>query len=706
MQIEIFGETAEELEKKQQREQPWMENVGQYGATGFYLTKDGEPWYPVMGEFHFSRFKDDFWQEAVAKMKAGGIQVLATYVFWIHHEERQGEWDFSGQRNLRKFLRICQEEGMPVFLRIGPWSHGECRNGGFPDWLLRRKGLNLRSDDPGYLALVRLFWEQICRQAEGFFYCQGGPVVGIQIENEYGHCGGLQGEEGMGHMRTLKAMAREMGFLTPYYTATGWGGGIVPPGFLPVLAAYCGAPWEQNTRPLPLNGNFLFTHYKDDKNVGSDLRSGEEAGFTYDTEAVPYLTAELGGGLQVTGHRRPCVTKKDTAAMALCKLGSGANLLGYYMYHGGTNPEGRDSTLQESRASGYSNELPVWSYDFQAPIGEFGRIHESYYELRPLHQLVKDFGSLIARTDSILPRWNGSRPEDTESCRAALRHLRGQEMGFFCYNTHQRHGSVRGRQEEFCVTENGHTARLPRLTLAEDSCGVFPYASEESGGMELTPQFRVFSSNWQPLCRLGQDVVFFGEGEPEILWEGSGQAVCITPWEARHGLKYMENGMERLFVADGCLYEEQGKLYLLSETDSSEVTVYPEGKTEVHFCSRARVQGDIAQERSGEEWEEYVIRTDITRTECLHDVWISLTLTGDRAELYLDGEMCQDWFCQGKPWDISLRYLGYPSSLRIRVYPAKTSQEVYYEIPQEGKTGIRSMELIPEYRMIIRDQAF
>ncbi|HIS25426.1 MAG TPA: beta-galactosidase [Candidatus Pullilachnospira intestinigallinarum] len=702
MEIEVTRENSQQQEERKRRMLPLMETVGSYGANGYYLTKDGKPWYPVMGEIHFSRLSEYLWRDAVAKMKAGGVQILATYVFWIHHEERQGEWDFSGQRNLRKFLAICRQEHLPVFLRIGPWCHGECRNGGFPDWLEKREDLRPRTNDPAYLDLVEKYWRMVYRQAEGFFYDQGGPIVGVQIENEYGHCGGLQGKAGREHMRTLKELAIRLGFQAPYYTATGWGGGIVPEGFLPVLAAYCGAPWDSSREQLPLNGNFLFTHYKDDRNVGSDLHVGEETGFTYDTEKLPYLTAELGGGLQVTGHRRPFVTGADTAAMALCKFGSGANLLGYYMYHGGTNPEGKDSTLQESAATGSPNELPVWSYDFQAPVGEFGRIHESFYDLRPLHLFLKDFGHLAAQTDSVLPRWNASVPEDSDSLRAALRHLTGKEMGFLCYNGHQRHGSVRERTSQFEIRENGHTAQTPPLHLKADGYGIFPYATEESGGLPLTFDFRVFSSNLQPLCALGSDVVFFGEEEPEIVWDGTGEAICISSREAAHGLKYPEEGQERLFTAEGCLMEEQGKLILLTEHASNEVKIYPQGETEIHFCREVQPAGTLLEVAEGEDYVEYEIQIRGEKTEWLNDLWIRLELSGDRAELYLDGKMCRDWFCQGKPWDLSWRDLGYSESARVRVYPAKNPGEVYYEVPQEGKTGIRQMKLIPEYRLVIR----
>ena len=91
----------------------------------------------------------------------------------IHHEEAEGEWDFSGRRNLKAFLSCCQETGMKVWLRIGPWAHGECRNGGFPDWLVekeKRGKLSLRTDDPQYLKYVDLFFTKIAEQADGYMH--------------------------------------------------------------------------------------------------------------------------------------------------------------------------------------------------------------------------------------------------------------------------------------------------------------------------------------------------------------------------------------------------------------------------------------------------------------------------------------------------------------------------------------------------------
>ena len=115
------------------------------------LMVDGKRWFPMMGEMHFSRYPRKYWEEELAKMKAGGIDIVSLYVIWIHHEEIQGEFDFTGDRCLRDFLEAVKKSGLKSILRIGPWAHGEARNGGFPDWLLKdaeENGYETRTDAP------------------------------------------------------------------------------------------------------------------------------------------------------------------------------------------------------------------------------------------------------------------------------------------------------------------------------------------------------------------------------------------------------------------------------------------------------------------------------------------------------------------------------------------------------------------------------
>ncbi len=411
--------------------------IPSFSFTPNYLTRDGRPWFPLMGEFHYSRVNAADWETELLKMRSGGIDIVSTYCIWIHHEEIRGEYLFSGNRDLRRFLETARRCGLLVFLRIGPWAHGEVRNGGFPDWLteMGRSGVLLRSDDPAYLAEVRRFYGRLFRETEGLLLKDGGPVVGVQIENEYGHCGGLTGPEGERHMRTLTAMAKEAGFDVPLMTATGWGGAVTG-GLLPVMGGYCEAPWDQRLTEIEPSGNYLFTAERNDHAIGSDHGIGDS--LTFDMEQFPYLTAELGGGLQVTRHRRPVAGGRDIEAMTLAKLGSGCSLLGYYMYHGGTNPEGRLSTLQESRETGYPNDLPVLSYDFNAPVREYGQLTDTYRRIRRLAMFLRDFGEDLCRMDYIPQPGNPSRAEDAVSLRTAVRYDGRSGSGYLFVNNYQR----------------------------------------------------------------------------------------------------------------------------------------------------------------------------------------------------------------------------------------------------------------------------
>ena len=339
-------------------------------VTSLYFTRGDKPWIGVMGEYHFVRDNCGNWYRELCKMKAGGITVVAAYLFWIYHEEVEGEFDFTDDRDIRKFIKDAQRAGLDVMIRIGPWAHGECRNGGFPDWILK-KTFKLRDNNPGYMEKVRIWYEKIYEQVNGLFYENGGNIIGIQIENEL--------VDNAEHLLELKKLALDIGFKAPIYTVTGWnsayGAKIPVDEFVPVFGAYSEAPWTEHTERLPLSVHYVFNKIRNDTAIGKDLISDvDEDGWRLPYEKYPFATCELGGGIQVTHHRRPLISDMDIYALSLVKLGSGNNLIGYYMYKGGTNKIGRLSALNESRASGYPNDYPILSYDFQAPISEYGEV--------------------------------------------------------------------------------------------------------------------------------------------------------------------------------------------------------------------------------------------------------------------------------------------------------------------------------------------
>ncbi|MGY1496603.1 beta-galactosidase [Streptomyces sp. QTS52] len=402
------------------------------GVTNRFFTRGGRPWFPVSGEFHYTRCPAGEWEEELLKMKAAGVTAVASYLIWIHHEEIEGRVRFDGDRDLRRFAELCARHGLDLIPRIGPWSHAEVRGGGLPDWLLARTGAP-RTDDPAYLEPVRGWFTAIAEQLKGLDRAHGGPIVAIQIENEL--------YDRPGHLLTLKRMAQEAGLSAPLWTSTAWGGVQLPPDeLLPLYGGYTETFWTEwdGGWSDTCRKHFFFTHQRDDEGIGADLRPTRvRGGEPAPTDRFPWATCELGGGMAVAYHRRPRVDAADIGALGLTKIGCGSVWQGYYMFHGGTNPAGELTTLQESHATGYPNDLPVLTYDFQAPLGEYGQYRPSYDELRLQHLLLADFGERIAPMESALPARAPAGQDDRETLRWAVRS--DGDSGFLFVNNHQPH---------------------------------------------------------------------------------------------------------------------------------------------------------------------------------------------------------------------------------------------------------------------------
>ncbi|MBP2412365.1 hypothetical protein JOF48_001164 [Arthrobacter stackebrandtii] len=447
-----------------------LPGTGTITANSRHLSRDGAPWFPVMGEYHFSRQDPGQWRTGLERMKQGGITVVSTYVFWNHHEEHQGTFRWTGSRNLRAFVELCAELGLDSVVRIGPWAHGEARNGGFPDWL-QALPVNHRSDDPAYLAHVRPFFSQVADQLSGLFH-GGGPIVAVQLENEL--------YDQPGHILTLKHMAQELGMAPPLWTATAWGGAQLPAGeVLPLYGGYPEAFWE-DAHPGWARGSrkhYFFSHIRDDHSIGADLRPTADSG-TAAEMAAPYATCELGGGMPSAYHRRPIIPAADVSALALAKIGSGSVWQGYYMFHGASQGLGELSTLQESQSTGYPNDLPVMSYDFQAPLGEHGQVRESYHRLRAQHLFLAEAGPGLAGMPMTLPDTVPAGLDDAETLRWSVRS--DGRAGFIFVNNHQPSTDALGAKEgvQFSVTlADGARLSIPRrpATIAAGAHFVWPF---------------------------------------------------------------------------------------------------------------------------------------------------------------------------------------------------------------------------------------
>ena len=131
-----------------------------------------------MGEYHYTRAPATQWDTQLRLMKAAGIDIVASYVFWNHHQEQPGAFNWQGNRDLRRFVQLSQAAGLKVVVRLGPWAHGEARYGGIPDWVVDK--MPTRSNDAEYLRHVERLYAEIGQQIRGLLWKDGGPVVGVQ----------------------------------------------------------------------------------------------------------------------------------------------------------------------------------------------------------------------------------------------------------------------------------------------------------------------------------------------------------------------------------------------------------------------------------------------------------------------------------------------------------------------------------------------
>lgn len=655
--------------------------------------KDGLPWCPVMGEFQYSRTDWRYWKEGLAKMKATGINTVASYVFWLHHEEIKGKFNFRGNCNLRKFVREIKESGMLMCLRIGPWVHAEARNGGFPDWLYEEP-CKRRSNDSLYMQYVERLFRELYKQCEGYMYKDGGPIFAIQVENEYAQWGKQSDDFGDVHINALIELLKKIGFDVPVYMATGWGQSAVG-NAVSVWGAYAEAPWEMEYGELTPRFGYLISPNPNDCDIGSDTgKKKMDADISEITG--PYSTVELGAGIQVTKARRPVISGADNGAITLCRLASGASGLGYYVYHGGMNPVGILTSLQEYRKDyqegeeldpGFCCDLPELNYDFQGAISQYVRIKESGLELKLWNYFVQEFPIVDMFVE--YPEDNATQENDLQSLRYSVRERDG--VGYLFFNNYVRHYDLPERNfKNFEVQASGEKIVFPQIRIKNKEYVAYPF------NMKLGNALLKYATA-TPFCVLnGKDYVFWTtDGNADYCIEGNmdGKIITLTKSDALRAYKFHIDGQERLFIADGELYEsEAGLRYVFS--DNPKIKVYPPLKKTPEEFMRSGEENDFAvytksfqsepieariiSQKKTAEYTDYVV--DIDYKLCASEnVFLYVDYEGDRLDLCIDGEKVNDHFYMGVDFEIGLRHYNYPKQVCLRVYPLDEKTDIYVE---------------------------
>lgn len=574
-----------------------------------FLTKNDKPWFPVFGEMHYSRTNEKDWEESILKMKSGGIDVISTYVIWNLHEETENQFEWNGNKDLGKFLALCQKHQIKAWLRIGPWSHAEIRYGGFPDWLMEKK-IGLRKDDPNYLNYSKKLYKAIIGQCESYLFKKGGPVIGIQLENELA----FTKDKDYQHMKNLKKLAIEVGFDVPYYSAFAQGPDDQDE-FFYTIGGYPDSPWAQHTKKMhkPV---FSISPLENDSDIGSDLFGQIDKRVR---NSYPKLGAELGGGMQVTYHRRVVVSEKDIAAVAHSRIASGLNGLGYYMYHGGMNPVGK-TTFQESRLTGYPNDVPVINYDFQAPIGSMGLTSKSYKELRLMHTFLMDFGSILTTQNPYFPAVRTAALFSKDTVKSSIRMK--DKSGFIFLSNYQRHMDLPVINNfQLQITNKKETIVVPEkpTTFPANTYCIWPY------NLQMDNNVVMKYATAQLLCKLqnkaANTFVFFSNEASEFVFDktvsssitaiencnivkstnsisvqcpknkiskfiiktssGKKTEVLLLPREmALQAIKVAEKDKQVLLLCDADIMVEQNKIVIdkISTDSQLKLSVYPDVK--------------------------------------------------------------------------------------------------------------------------------
>ncbi len=715
---------------------------GTIAVNSYYMSIDGKPVIPVLGEFHYSRYPREQWEEEIVKMKAGGVNVLPTYVFWALHEPREGEFHWEGNLDLHHFLELCRKHDMPVVIRIGPFCHGEIRSGAIPEWIFA-KPLEIRSNDPEYLKYVRALYAEIAKQMDGFYYKDGGPIIGCQIENEMQHSAspwaitypgeetdytaaswnaqeaaiGVEGnrkqatraEIGDAHMRTLLQIAQESGIVTPLYTATGWGNAaVIGHDALPVTSAYTYPFWQNPPRMSP------FMMFKDLH------KEPDYSPVRYNPEDYPSFCAEMGAGIQMIYNSRPIVTAKAAEALMIRTLGSGCNGIGYYMYHGGSTPcrEGQNAFMSDEPMG-----VPKISYDFQAPLGEFGLEGLMYRNLRLIHTFLADFQERLAPMETVLPDdWQRMTPDNRDDLRYAARMKDGK--GFLFVVNFQDHDNGRHDQQATVTIDLGkETIRIP-VTLPKDESAILPFNFDMDGTLlkyaTAQPLMRIMDGKTPHYFFFAPDGVqpeyVFANGKtlrpkPGLKSTFAVKGVKVTTLTRQQALDAIKVDGRLLITKATVLPVDGGADLLMLGENCIDYVLYPsKAGFATQQASVAKVEPQYSWHQRGE--RRAYLHVDSLPADNVQEYFLCLDYVADVAMAFVDGRLCQDEFYHGAPWTIGLKRYGptlRSQDMTFYFRPLKDMAFLHRDLPAEALPDFSSgpvckvnrAEVIPEYKIHI-----
>ncbi|MGA2598075.1 MAG: beta-galactosidase [Bryobacteraceae bacterium] len=310
------------------------------------FTLDNKPFRIISGEMHYPRVPREYWRDRFRMAKAMGLNTITTYVFWNLHEPRPGVYDFSGNNDVAEYIREAQQEGLYVILRPGPYICAEWDFGGFPSWLLKDHDMVVRSRDPKFMAAVSRWFARLGQELAPLQLANGGPIIAVQVENEYGSFG-----DDHVYMNQIRQTLLDSGFTKALlYTADG--PEQLPKGTLP------GLPAVINFGPGDAPQAFATL----DK-----FRSGG-----------PFMCGEYWAGwFDHWGGKHAATDAAQQTNEIQWMLDKGYSI-SMYMFHGGTS----FGWMNGANSQGTNYEPDVTSYDYDSALDETGRPTPKYFAFR------------------------------------------------------------------------------------------------------------------------------------------------------------------------------------------------------------------------------------------------------------------------------------------------------------------------------------
>lgn len=316
------------------------------GKSDFLL--DGKPYQIISGEMHPVRIPKEYWKHRIRMAKAMGCNTIAAYVFWNYHEQEAGQFDFTTEnRNIAEFIKLVQAEGMWVLLRPGPYVCAEWEFGGLPPYLLRIPDIKVRCMDPRYMEATERYIKALSEQVKDLQVTNGGPIIMVQVENEYGSFGNDKQ-----YLYKLKQLWEQDGINVPFYTADGPVAPLLEAGSVPGAA------------------------------IGLDSGSseGDFAAAKKQNPDVPSFSSESYPGWLTHWGEKWARPDKAGIVKEVKFLMDTKRSFNLYVIHGGTN----FGFTAGANSGGKGYEPDLTSYDYDAPINEQGNATEKYMALREL----------------------------------------------------------------------------------------------------------------------------------------------------------------------------------------------------------------------------------------------------------------------------------------------------------------------------------